>query len=150
MVVTALERRLRLKAIQPGNREWATVIIGINALEQAIPAFLILKAHYHLLSWYKDGDLLQDWVIRVSDNSWTTNELGLAWLKHFDAHTKSRTVRLVRLLILDGYESHNLKEFKKYCEDNKIVTLCMPPHSSHLLQLLDVGCFASLKKAYGR
>ena len=26
----------------------------------------------------------------------------------------------------------------------------MPPHSSHLLQPLDVGCFALLKKAYGR
>jgi hypothetical protein len=24
----------------------------------------------------------------------------------------------------------------------------MPPHSSHLLQPLDVGCFAPLKKAY--
>jgi hypothetical protein len=26
----------------------------------------------------------------------------------------------------------------------------MPPHLSHLLQPLDVGCFAPLKKAYGR
>jgi hypothetical protein len=26
----------------------------------------------------------------------------------------------------------------------------MPPHSSHLLQPLDVGCFGPLKKAYGR
>ena len=26
----------------------------------------------------------------------------------------------------------------------------MPPHSSHLLQPLNVGCFAPLKKAYGR
>jgi hypothetical protein len=26
----------------------------------------------------------------------------------------------------------------------------MPPHSSHLLQPLDVGCFAPLKQAYGR
>ena len=25
----------------------------------------------------------------------------------------------------------------------------MPPHSSHLLQPLDVGCFAALKQAYG-
>jgi hypothetical protein len=25
----------------------------------------------------------------------------------------------------------------------------MPPHSSHLLQPLDVGCFGPLKKAYG-
>ena len=26
----------------------------------------------------------------------------------------------------------------------------MPPHSSHLLQPLDIGCFAVLKRAYGR
>ena len=26
----------------------------------------------------------------------------------------------------------------------------MPPHSSYLLQPLDVGCFAPLKQAYGR
>ena len=26
----------------------------------------------------------------------------------------------------------------------------MPPHSSHILQPLDVGCFGPLKKAYGR
>jgi hypothetical protein len=150
MVVTASERRSRPKAIQPGNREWATAIAGINALGWAIPPFLVLKARHHLSSWYKDGEIPYDWVIGVSENGWTTNMLGLAWLKHFDTHTKTRTIGLVRLLILDGHESHNSKEFKKYCKDNKIVTLCMPPHSSHLLQPLDVGCFAPLKKAYGR
>ena len=31
-----------------------------------------------------------------------------------------------------------------------ISTLCMPPHSSHLLQPLDVGCIGPLKQAYGR
>ncbi len=29
------------------------------------------------------------------------------------------------------------------------MTLCMPPHSSHILQPLDVGCFAVLKRLYG-
>lgn len=29
------------------------------------------------------------------------------------------------------------------------MAVCMPPHSSHLLQPLDVGCFAPLKLAYG-
>ncbi|EDN10859.1 conserved hypothetical protein [Histoplasma mississippiense (nom. inval.)] len=33
--------------------------------------------------------------------------------------------------------------------ENKIIPLCMPPHSSHLLQPLDVGVFAPLKRAYG-
>ena len=39
-------------------------------------------------------------------------------------------------------------EFLAYCLENKIVCLYMLPHSSHLLQPLDVGCFGPLKKAY--
>jgi hypothetical protein len=116
----------------------------------AIPPFLIFKAKHHLSAWYKEGDLPHDWIVGVSDNGWTTNELGLAWLKHFDTHTKRRVVGSYRLLIIDGHESHDSLEFQQYCKDNKIITLCMPAHSSHLLQPLDVGCFAPLKKAYGR
>jgi hypothetical protein len=43
-----------------------------------------------------------------------------------------------------------LLEFQQYCKENKIITLCMPPHSSHILQTLNVGCFAPLKVGYGR
>jgi hypothetical protein len=49
---------------------------------------------------------------------------------------------------MDGHDSHNTTEFLDFCKDHKIITLCMPPHSSHLLQPLDVGCFAPLKRAY--
>jgi hypothetical protein len=126
-VVTASERRKQLKAIQPGNREWAMVMQGINATAWAIPPFIILKAHHHLSSWYKDGNIPQDWVVGVSEYGWTTNELGLAWLKHFNGHTKKKVVSSHRLLIIDDYESHNSLDFKKYCKDNNIITLCMPP-----------------------
>jgi hypothetical protein len=53
-------------------------------------------------------------------------------------------------LILDGHESHHSTEFELYCKSHNIITLCMPAHSSHMLQPLDVGCFAPLKVAYGR
>jgi hypothetical protein len=53
-----------------------------------------------------------------------------------------------QLLIVDGYKSHNLHKFHKYCEEEKIIVLCMPSYLSHLLQLLDVGCFSPLKRAY--
>jgi hypothetical protein len=149
-VVTASERRGRPKTVQQGNREWTTVIQGINATGWAIPPFIIFKGRHHLSAWYKEEDLPQDWVIAVSENGWTTNELGLQWLKHFDGHTKRRSVGRNRLLIIDGHESHDSLQFQQYCKDNKIITICMPPHSLHLLQPLDVGCFAPLKKAYGR
>jgi hypothetical protein len=50
---------------------------------------------------------------------------------------------------VDGYESHSSHEFYKYYEEEKIIILCMPAHSSHLLQPLNVGYFSPLKRAYG-
>ena len=51
---------------------------------------------------------------------------------------------------MDGHESHNSSQFRDFCEEHNIITLCMPPHASHLLQPLDVGCFGPLKRAYSR
>ena len=50
---------------------------------------------------------------------------------------------------MDGHGSHHTARFEQYCKEHAIVTLCMPPHSSHILQPLDVACFAPLKRAYG-
>ncbi|KAJ3535681.1 hypothetical protein NM208_g7040 [Fusarium decemcellulare] len=150
MVVTGSERHGRPKSVQPGNREWITVIQAINAEGQSIAPFIIGAGQYHLANWYRECDLPSDWVIATSQNGWTDNQLGLEWLKHFDRSTAKRSVGRYRLLILDGHESHHSADFERYCEENKIITLCMPAHASHLLQPLDVGCFSVLKKAYGR
>jgi hypothetical protein len=150
LVVTGLERRGRLKSIQLGNREWVTAIAAINAAGWSVPPFIILAGQYHLSAWYEEVEIPRDWVIAVSDKGWTNNELGVEWLKHFNAHTKTRVVGARRLLVLDGHESHHSLEFQELCKENNIYTLCMPPHSSHLLQPLDVGCFSPLKRAYSR
>jgi hypothetical protein len=150
MVVTAAERQGKPKSVQPGNREWITVIKAISAEGQSIAPFIIGAGQYHLANWYRECNLPSDWVIALSQNGWTNNQLGLDWLKHFNRSTAQQLVGLYRLLILDGHESHHSIEFEKYCKENKIITLCMPAHASHLLQPLDVGCFAVLKKAYGR
>src|SRR6478736_5708502 len=150
MVVTGSERQGRPKSVQPGNREWITVIQAISAEGQSIAPFIIGAGQYHLANWYRESNLPPDWVIATSQNGWTNNKLGLEWLKHFDQSTTNRSTGPYRLLILDGHESHHSADFERYCEEKKIITLCMPAHASHLLQPLDVGCFAVLKKAYGR
>ncbi|KAM5527127.1 transposase [Fusarium oxysporum f. sp. phaseoli] len=150
MAVTGSETQGRPKAVQPGNREWITAIQAVNAEGQAIAPFIIGAGQYHLANWYRECDLPGDWVIATSQNGWTNNQLGLEWLKHFDRSTTKRSNARYRLLILDGHESHHSVDFERYCKENKIITLCMPAHASHLLQPLDVGCFAVLKKAYGR
>ncbi|KAH7463246.1 hypothetical protein FOMA001_g18207 [Fusarium oxysporum f. sp. matthiolae] len=150
IVVTSSERRGNPKSVQPGNREWVTAIQAINAEGQAIDPFIVVAGQYHLANWYQESNLPATWAIATTQNGWTDNETGLEWLKHFDRCTTDRSVGAYRLLILDGHESHQSADFQIYCEENNIITLCMPPHSSHLLQPLDVGCFGLLKKAYGR
>ena len=144
-VVTGAERRARPELVQPGDREWVTVIQSICAAGYAIPPFIIYKGRVHNSAWYEEASIPRDWKLSNSENGWTNNALCLEWLKHFDAHTKTRRVGIYRLLILDGHESHLNQDFKDYCLKHKILTLCMPPHSSHILQPLDVVCFSPLK-----
>ena len=150
MVVTRADRRGRGKAVQPGNREWATAIACINSEGWNVPPFLVVQGKNHLSNWYTDGGLPLDWVIKATHNGWTNNETGLEWLKHFDKHTAARARGPYRMLVLDGHESHGSAEFQEYCKTHNIITLGLPPHSSHLTQPLDVGCFSVLKRAYGR
>jgi len=81
-------------------------------------------------------------VIATSENGWTTNERGLEWIQHFDKYTKPHSTGQYRLLILDGHESHHSTNFKLFCKENDIITLCMPPHSSHILQPLNLVALA--------
>jgi hypothetical protein len=68
----------------------------------------------------------------------------------FEKHIVHRTKGTYRLLIIDGHGSHITPEFDLFCKEHSIIILCMLPHSSHLLQPLDVGCFSVLKRSYGR
>jgi DDE superfamily endonuclease len=115
-----------------------------------VPPVIIFEGKVHQSTWYLET-LPLDWVIGVSENSWTDNELGLTWLREvFEKHTAHHIKGIYRLLILDGHSSHMAPEFDLFCKEHSIITLCMPPHSSHLLQLCNVGCFAVLKRSYGR
>ena len=68
----------------------------------------------------------------------------------FEPYSKNHSVGAKRLLILDGHSSHLTADFDTFCKENAIVCLCMPPHTSHLLQPLGVGVFGPLKRAYGK
>ncbi|KJK85925.1 hypothetical protein H633G_10230 [Metarhizium anisopliae BRIP 53284] len=133
------DRYRRPTLAQPGDREWVSVIQSINSRGEAIPPFIIVAGQYHLSNWYEDSALPMDWVISTTRNGWTTNEKGVEWIQHFEKHTKPRTQGAYRLLIMDGHESHHSTEFELFCKEHQIITLCMPSHSSHILQPLDVG-----------
>jgi hypothetical protein len=149
MVVTATDRQGRPKQVKPTNTHWVTLIQGACADGSTIPPFIIFKGKELNHTWFHQG-LPSTWRFTVSPNGWTSNQIGLQWIQHFEKHTRAKTVSSRRLLILDNHGSHTTPEFRSFCEDNNIILLWMPPHSSHLLQPLDVGCFGPLKQAFSK
>lgn len=149
-VVCSSDRKGKPRLLQPGNREWVTAVECISARGIALPSLIILKSVNKLLDWYNLPSLPPDWSITESPNGWTSDELGIEWLqKIFDPCTRPFTRGRYRVLVLDGHSSHLTPKFDQYCTTNNIIPVCMPPHSSHLLQPLDVGVFAVLKRLYG-
>jgi hypothetical protein len=148
-VITRAEYYGKRSMLQPGNREWVTVVESINAAGWALPPYIIFKGKVFIESWF-DG-LAPDWKINKSANGWTTDEISLDWLQnHFIPCIEGRSKGKYRLLVLDGHGSHLTAQFDQICTKYNIIPICMPAHSSHLLQPLDVACFAPLKRAYGR
>ena len=52
------------------------------------------------------------------------------------------------MLILDGHSSHISLDFLWACKQNKVYLLFLPPHSSHVLQPLDLSVFSLVKRFY--
>ena len=80
-VITAVERSKRPYTVIQGNQEWVTIIECVSSKGISIPLVVILKAKEHQAAWYQEPGLPKDWVLTTSENGWTTDKIGLQWLK---------------------------------------------------------------------
>ena len=65
LVVTGTEKPGKRKKLQPGDREWTTLVQGVGATGRVIPPFLIFAGKVLISNWFTE-DLPRDWVIQVS------------------------------------------------------------------------------------
>ena len=73
----------------------------------------------------------------------------MEWLKRvFDPQTKERAKQKPRILICDGFGTHETLEILEFVIENNIILCRLPSHTSHKLQPCDVAVFAPLKAAY--
>ena len=52
------------------------------------------------------------------------------------------------ILLVDGHSTHIDIEISKFCDKNGVLLYCLPAHSSHITQPLDVGFYGPLKQAW--
>jgi len=135
---------------QSGKCKRITGLEAVSADGCIFPPYLIGKGAKHMFDWYKnvtDEDKMARWS--VSPKGWTDNKIGCDRLTEvYDPMNHQQCPNEARLLILDGHVSHINYKFLKYCEQNDIIVFCLPAHSTHLLQPLDVVLFSALQNAY--
>jgi len=127
------------------NRELVTSCETIGGDGYVLPPMLILPGTIHLEDWVTKTNLDDNILIGLSETGYSNDRLALDWLKHFDKFTSKRQIGSHRLLLLDGYGSHCTKQFLDFCDKKNIIPFCLPSHTTHLLQPLDVVVFQPLK-----
>ena len=135
-----------------GKRELVTVVESISGAGYALTPFVINKGAGHYLGWYRNLTTKQKkWHFSYSPRGWIDDYLALKWLEEvFDPQSAELVgnPNLPRLLVFDGHGSHITYEFVEYCIQHNILLLCLPSHSTHLLQPLDVGLFGPYQHFY--
>ena len=124
-----------------GNKSQITVIGCVSATGQAIPPFVIFDAKSLNMEWRK-GEI-PGTTYGLSDKGWVDAELFKGWLTdHLLKHAVGSRPLLV---LLDGHSSHYQPDLIRFARENDIILFCLPPHTSHESQPLDVSVFKPLK-----
>lgn len=82
-----------------------------------------------------------------SENGWTNSRIVSNWLiKSFDPAKREKAAGRTRVVFLDGHSSHFSLELLRKARELDIKLIAYPAHCTHILQGLDVVCFAKLKR----
>lgn len=128
--------RKNVWAITLGEKGNTHTILACISASGFVPPPFIIYPRKRITEKLKEGAIAET-VFHHSDSGWVNTELFLKWLKFFIP--PFRPV----LLILNGHSSHVSTNTIEYTRENGIHMLCIPAHTTHILQLLDVGVFKS-------
>jgi hypothetical protein len=142
----------RAVAKRPARTCWNTALEAISAKGRKIDP-LIIYAGKNVYSTYLprqfDAHENKDWRFTASENGWTSNDIGVYWLKEvFIPQTQPRNRKTWRLLVLDNHGSHCSYRFMRVALENRVILAYLAPHCSHVIQPLDLSVFGPMKTAY--
>ena len=126
------------------TKEQITTLCAISAAGDVIPPMHIFSGQRFRYNPLEGG--VSEAYFAKSEKGWITTELFYGWLaNHFILRIPP--IRPVVLLV-NGHSTHIDIEISKLCKEKGILLYCLPPHSSHITQPLDVGFYGPLKQAW--
>ncbi|KAK0367669.1 transposase [Colletotrichum limetticola] len=148
-LVLGMAETTAVRKKEPGSRAWVSIIECISADGRAIKPLVIYKGKSVQQQWFPlELNPYAGWEFTATDNGWTTDNTALEWLKTMFLPQRLSPLDEPRLLVLDGHGSHTTTEFMWECYRNNVYLLFLPPHTSHVLQPLDMAVFGPIKSKY--
>jgi len=115
-----------------------TAIECVSADGRYLNPLIVWPAATHRSTWTTHPT--PGWHYGHADSGYTDTAISLHWIRHvFDPQTKERANGKPRVLINDGFGTHESLELMKFCFENSIILCRLPSHTSHKLQPCDVG-----------
>jgi hypothetical protein len=129
------------------KRTMVTAIECVSASGEYLNPMIIWPASTHRSNWTTYPT--PGWFYALSETGYNDSFINLEWIKRvFNPQTKARANGKPRILICDGFGTHETLEIIEFCLENNIILCRLPSHTSHKTQPCDVAVFGPLKTAY--
>ena len=127
-----------------GDKTQITVVARVSAAGYCIPPMVIWDRK-QLSIELTEGEV-PGTSYGLSGKGWMDQELFDAWLSsHFLRYAPPARPLL---LLLDGHSSHYSPSAIRFAANEQVIMFALPPHTTHVTQPLDCGCFSPLKVAW--
>ena len=127
------------------GHECITVHCAGSASGERLPPFILYKGK---TCTKVDGGCSMV-LYGVSVSGWMDASNFLSWFKKLFLRAAAHLIKTTPvLLFIDGHHSHISLYLIRTARDSKVILLCLPPNTAHLLQPLDIGVFGPLKTVW--
>lgn len=147
--VIARKGKKQIGAITSAERgSTITVVFCFNAIGQYVPPLIIFPRKNMKIELMNGAPPSS--IYACHQSGWIQQEIFVQWLHHFIEFTKPTEEDPV-ILILDGHYSHTKNlEVVNVARAHHVVIICLPPHSTHKMQPLDVAFMSPFKTYYAQ
>ena len=129
------------------DHEFHTLLAAGAADGTHLPPFILYKGVNLYSRWTKGG--LAGAIYGVSDSGWMESKNFEQWFQKLFAPAVSGLLATGPVvLFVDGHHSHVGLDLIHLARSKGVHLFCLPPHTTHLLQPLDVGVYAPAKKTW--
>ena len=122
------------------------MLCAASAAGFPLPPMIIYPKAYPGGAYTFEGP--DDALYGKSESGYVDSELFTKWMEKI--FLKFAVPERPIILFIDGHKSHINLDVVDMARNNNVILFCLPPHTTHALQPLDVAVFKSFKNHFSK